>query len=63
VFLLDENDIVDRLEQLEEISDGTLAWSETAGLRQIIRNKKRSMKSERRILHEALMNDRLREAA
>ena len=63
VFLLDEDDIVERLEQLEEISGGTLAWSETAGLRQIIRNKKRSMKTERRILHDALMNDRLREAA
>ncbi|MCP4195907.1 MAG: DUF4007 family protein [Proteobacteria bacterium] len=63
VFLLDEDDIVDRLEQLEDISDGTLAWSETAGLRQIIRYKKRSIKTERRILHETLMNDRMREAA
>ncbi|MCP4097820.1 MAG: DUF4007 family protein [Planctomycetaceae bacterium] len=63
VFLLDEDDIVDRLEQLEDISDGTLAWSETAGLRQIIRYKKRSMKTERRILQETLMNDRMREAA
>lgn len=63
VFLLDEDDIVDRLEQLEDISGGTLAWSETAGLRQIIRTKNRSQKSERRVLREALMNDRLRVAA
>ncbi len=63
VFLLDEDDIVDRLEQLEEISDGTLAWSETAGLRQIIRNKKRPIKTERLILHKMLITDRLREAA
>ncbi len=63
VFLLDEDDIVDRLEQLENISGGTLAWSETAGLRQIIRTKKRSVKSERCVLREALMNDRLRVAA
>lgn len=63
VFLLDEDDIVDRLEQLEEISGGTFAWSETAGLRQIIRSKKRSLKSERRVLSEALMRDCLRVAA
>ncbi len=63
VFLLDEDDIVDRLELLEEVSGGTLAWSETAGLRQIIRTKKRSMQSERRILREALMSNRLRVAA
>ena len=63
VFLLDEDDMVDRLDQLEEISGGTMAWSETAGLRQIIRIKKRSAESERRFLREALMNDRLRVAA
>lgn len=63
VFLLDEADIVDRLEQLEEMSGGSLAWSETAGLRQIIRIKKRSMKTERRILCEALIGDHLRVAA
>lgn len=63
VFLLDEDDIVNRLEQLEEISDGTLTWSETAGLRQIIRTKNRSMETERRILGKALISDRLRAAA
>lgn len=63
VFLLDEDDIVDRLEQLEDISGGILTWSETAGLRQIIRTKKRSVNSARRVLREALMNDRLRVAA
>ena len=63
VFLLDEGDIVDRLEQLEETSEGTLAWSETAGLRQIIQTKKRSIKSERRILREALTSNRFRVAA
>ena len=63
VFLLDEDDIVDRLEQLESISDGTLAWSETAGLRQIIRRKPRSLKTERRILREALANSHSKVAA
>lgn len=63
VFLLDEDGIVDRLERLEEISDGALAWSETAGLRQIIRNKKPSLKRERCILREALFAAHRREVA
>lgn len=37
VFLLDENDIADRLLDLEEFSGGTFRWSETAGLKQVIR--------------------------
>ena len=63
VFLLDEDDIVDRLERLEEVSGGRLVWSETAGLRQVIRTKKQSLKSERRVLREALMRHRFRAAA
>ncbi|AMO71049.1 hypothetical protein AZE99_03510 [Sphingorhabdus sp. M41] len=63
VFLLEEDDIVDRLEQLEEISGGALVWSETAGLRQIIRSKKRSIKAEQRILRETLISDCIRMAA
>ncbi|WP_255011570.1 DUF4007 family protein [Roseovarius sp. M141] len=63
VFLLDEDDIVGRLEQLDDISDGTLTWSETAGLRQIIRRKPRPLKTERRLLREALANGRSKVAA
>ena len=63
VFLLNEEDIVERLERLEEISGGALAWSETAGLRQIIRNEKRSADQERRSLHDALSRARAQEAA
>ncbi len=37
VFLLDENDVVDMLAGLEEVSEGIYTWSETAGLRQLIR--------------------------
>lgn len=62
-FLLDEDDIVERLERLEESSDGSLVWSETAGLRQIIRHKDRSMKIERRILKGALSRSRVQVAA
>ncbi len=53
-FLLDEDDIVERLERLELSSGGTLVWSETAGLRQVIRHKGRAPKAERRALREAL---------
>lgn len=63
VFLLDEDDIVGRLEQLDDTSDGTLTWSETAGLRQIIRRKPRALKTEQRLLREALTNARSKVAA
>ena len=39
VFLLDENDLVDRLTALEDVSDGLYRWSETTGLKQLIRNR------------------------
>lgn len=38
VFQLDENDVADRLAALDEITGGALRWSETAGLKQVIRN-------------------------
>jgi hypothetical protein len=38
IFLLDENDIADRLATIDDITDGFLRWSETAGLKQIVRN-------------------------
>ena len=37
VFLLDENEVVDMLTDLEEVSEGIYTWSETAGLKQLIR--------------------------
>ena len=39
VFLLEENDMVDMLVAMEEASDGAYRWSETAGLKQLIREK------------------------
>ena len=39
VFLLEENDLVDMLVALEEVSDGFYRWSETAGLKQLIRQQ------------------------
>ena len=38
VFQFDENDVVDRLAALDEITGGALLWSETAGLKQVVRN-------------------------
>ena len=39
VFLLDENALADRLFELDRISDGCFRWSETAGLKQLIRER------------------------
>ena len=38
VFQFDENDVIDRLASLDEVTDGALRWSETAGLKQVGRN-------------------------
>ena len=37
VFLLDENDVADKLVNLEVVTKGKLLWSETAGLKQVVR--------------------------
>lgn len=39
VFLLDENDVADRLAELDQFTNNTLRWSETAGLKQVIRTE------------------------
>ena len=38
-FLLEENDMVDMLVELEDASGGIYRWSETAGLKQLIRTR------------------------
>ena len=38
VFSLGENDVADRLATLENVTKGALTWSETAGLKQVVRN-------------------------
>ena len=37
VFVFDENDMTDRLVDLEDITGGQLRWSETVGLKQVVR--------------------------
>jgi hypothetical protein len=39
VFLLDEADLANRLLRLEDTTRGSLRWSETAGLRQVLRSR------------------------
>lgn len=39
VFLLDENDVADRLAELADVTDGAFRWSETAGLKQVVRDR------------------------
>ena len=39
VFLLNENDLVDRLVNMEHYSRGVYEWSETAGLKQLLRHR------------------------
>ena len=39
-FLLEENDVVEMLTALEEVSRGAYRWSETAGLKQLIRSRR-----------------------
>jgi hypothetical protein len=38
VFLLDENDVIDRLAAIDEATRGGFRWSETAGLKQVVRD-------------------------
>ena len=39
VFLLDENSMMERLNNIEKVTDGLIEWSETAGLKQLIRKQ------------------------
>lgn len=38
VFQLEENDVIDRLVSIEAITQGAIKWSETAGLKQVVRS-------------------------
>jgi hypothetical protein len=40
VFLLTEEDLADRLSRLETVTKSTIIWSETAGLKQLVRNRR-----------------------
>ena len=52
VFMLDENSLVELLDQLDSHTDGIYRWSETAGLKQLIRQKEMSPDETLSILAE-----------
>lgn len=44
VFILDENELADRLINIEDASEGALSWSETSGIKGIIKNPNRRLR-------------------
>ncbi len=46
VFLLDENELAGRLMDIEETSKGVLAWSETSGVKGIIKKPSRAFRDQ-----------------
>ncbi len=44
VFLLDENELASRLMNIDSYTDGVLSWSETSGIKTIIKNPSRCLR-------------------
>ena len=44
--MLDEDDLADRLMNIEEISNGVLTWSETSGIRGILKKPNKLFKDD-----------------
>ena len=63
VFLLDENDIADRLMRLDDFTKGALRWSETAGLKQVLRSKEFGPDDALRLVSQDFRTGIVREAA
>ncbi|WP_430436050.1 DUF4007 family protein [Oceanibaculum nanhaiense] len=63
VFLLDENDVADRLLSLEEMTDGAFRWSETAGLKQVLRDAPLDMNVALEYVARDYSRTKIREAA
>lgn len=61
VFMLEENDMVDMLAALEETSDGIYRWSETAGLKQLIRSQPLSTEESLKYVERHYFADRRKE--
>ena len=57
VFLLDEASLTDLANTLSETTNGEISWSETAGLRQLVRNGIPGiLKPEEYLYHRARIN-------
>lgn len=63
VFLFDENDVADRLTGLEDATGGKLRWSETAGLKQVVRDPDLSFEAAPSYIEADYVGPRRREAA
>lgn len=63
VFLLDEDDLADRLMRIDDITGGAFRWSETAGLKQIIRKVEFGKEQPLQYIELGYMNDEDAEAA
>jgi len=63
VFLLEENELADRLAGLEDTTDGALRWSETAGLKQVIRDTEITPEQALDYVEADFLNADQREAA
>jgi len=63
VFQLDENDVVDRLSNIDEVTGGLLRWSETAGLKQVVRNPDFTLDNALEFVSIDYDNSKRREAA
>lgn len=53
VFKLDEESVAERLFGLEELTHGVLTWTDTAGLRQVIRNRSKGSTLPTRMMKQA----------
>ena len=62
VFLLEENDMVDMLVALEDATSGVYWWSETAGLKQLIRSRTISVEESLKFVRRDYRSDQRREA-
>ena len=61
VFRLTENSLVERLEELEELTEGKLVWSDQSGVRSLIRkifNKSDIAELQHKLLLKAFKNER-----
>ena len=63
VFLFDENDVADRLAGLDDATGGKLRWSETAGLKQVVRDLDLDFDMALSYVKADYSGDRRREAA
>ena len=51
VFLLNENDLAERLSNIDKTSNGAIRWSETAGLKQLVREEKLDTCAALKLIH------------